>query len=196
MSIIDESPVAMQRREPLPVMGRGLGMGSWSPPLRGRPCPAPSGGSAQAASFSVSRANRPSASRASAIAASAASGPKASFSARTKVTSSMPMKPSRVRMCGFLAVHRRARALAVEAAAALDHHRLLALEQPLRAVLGVAEGDAGAQHMVEPGLERRAHPEIVHRRGDDEEVGLRPARRPARRTARAPPARPRSRARP
>ena len=51
----------------------------------------------------------------------------------------------------LLPVHRRGRALAVEAGAALDHHRLLALHQPFRAVRGVAEGEAGAGDMVEPG---------------------------------------------
>ena len=71
----------------------------------------------------------------------------------------------------LLAVERGERALAVEAGAALDDDRALALEQTLGARLGVAEGDPGAKHMVEPGLERRGDAEIVHRRSDHHDVG-------------------------
>ena len=38
-------------------------------------------------------------------------------------------------------------------------------------MLGIAEGDAGARHLIDPGLERCGHAEIVDRQADHQRVG-------------------------
>jgi hypothetical protein len=104
------------------------------------------------------------------MACSRASGPKASFSARTNVTSVIPMKPRRLRRCGSWESHRLCRTFAVEAAARHDDDCAFAGEQTFRPCLAVAECDARPQHVVEPGLQGRRHAEIVYGRADDDGV--------------------------
>ncbi|MOA21612.1 hypothetical protein D3C78_1421140 [compost metagenome] len=62
------------------------------------------------------------------------------------------------------------RAAGVDAAAAGQDDGALAAEQALRAVLGVLEGDAGAQHVVQPGFQGAGDAEVVHRRRQDQHV--------------------------
>lgn len=45
------------------------------------------------------------------------------------------------------------------------------LQQADQPLLGVLKGDAGLGHVVQPGLERRWHGEVVHRRADDHDIG-------------------------
>ncbi len=123
-----------------------------------------------AASGNSSAASERSSSTASAIEAAAWSGPKASFSTRTKVDVVEAEEAEQGAQVRLLAVHRGGGAGAVETGPALDHDRLLALEQALGAGFRVAEGDPGAGDVVEPGLERRGHSEIVHRSADDDDV--------------------------
>ena len=59
----------------------------------------------------------------------------------------------------------------VDAAARQDQDRAPPAEQALGAVLGVAEGAAGADDVVDPRLERRGDAEIDHGGGDDDRVG-------------------------
>ena len=87
--------------------------------------------------------------RAAAIEPSFASSPIASRSARTKVTSVMPMKPSSAQM-RLLRVHHLWRPLAVKAAARQDDDGVFVRQQPLRTGLAIGEGDSGPQHIVEP----------------------------------------------
>jgi hypothetical protein len=47
----------------------------------------------------------------------------------------------------------------------------LAAGEPLRSVLGVAEGLPGDRKAVDPRLELRGHAEVVHRRPDHPDVG-------------------------
>jgi len=58
----------------------------------------------------------------------------------------------------------------IAAAAGEGDEDLLALEQALGAVLGVAEGDAGAGDSVDPVLELRGDAEVVHRHANDDDV--------------------------
>ena len=84
----------------------------------------------------------------------------------------MPAKPSSVLRCGSCEFERFRRTGAVETATCNDDDRPLALEQTFGTGLAVAEGAPGPQHMVEPGFKRRRNAEIVHRRADDDRVGL------------------------
>ncbi len=72
---------------------------------------------------------------------------------------------------GLLEVVGGRRAVAVEAAAAFEDDDALGRKQALRALVGVAEGLAGAQDVIEPRAQGGGDAEVVHRRTDDDGVG-------------------------
>ena len=52
-----------------------------------------------------------------------------------------------------------------------DDIGFLPFEQPLRAVLGVAEREPRSRHLVDPGFKRGRYAEVVNRHADDKYVG-------------------------
>ena len=71
----------------------------------------------------------------------------------------------------LLEVHALRRTVAgVDTAPAGDDEDLPALQQALRSRSAVAEGPAGARDVIDPGLQRGRDREVVHRRGNHDDV--------------------------
>ena len=72
---------------------------------------------------------------------------------------------------GLVKIHALAGTTAVDAAAARHHEDPLVLEQADGPLGPVAEGAARPDDMVDPGLEGRGDGKIVHRHGEENDVG-------------------------